>query len=98
VNPIFANDLVHLVADFGGRVTWGAYVTTGILTIATDDQVNEDGYAIVRGETPVLTYATSTLPGLKGRDLITYEGTDYNVNRVDLLEDGLRAKAFLEKA
>lgn len=98
MNPIFANDLAHMLADFGGRVAWGAYVTTGILSMSTEDLISDDGFAIVRGETPVLTFATQALPGLKGRDLIQYEGSDYRVRRVDLVEDGLRARAYLERA
>lgn len=102
MNPIFASDLAHMHADFGGAVVWGAYRTTGTLATATDDLVSEDGYAIIRGETPMLVYTASTLPGLKRRDVLQItdvmgQTADYQVNHVDLLADGLPARAYLEK-
>lgn len=98
MNPIFANDLPFMLADFGQEVVWGSYKTTGILSMATEDQVNDDGFAIVRGETPALQYANTALPGLKRRDVLTHGGTPYRVRHVDLEGDGLHAIAYLERA
>lgn len=97
MNPIFASDLKHMMADFGQPVVWGAYSTTGNLAVATQDLVSEDGYAIVRGETPALTFALADLPGLKRKDILTVAGVSYRVKHVDLEGDGLVATAYLER-
>ena len=95
---IFEDDLKYLTRDFGKPVVFGVYTTKGILALATEDMVNDDGFAIIRGETPALTYAFSDLPGLKRRSAITIAGVPYTVNRVDLEGDGAVAVAYLERA
>ena len=96
MNPTFANDLQFMMADFGQTVVWGAFSTTGILSVSTQDLVSEDGFAIVRGETPVISYAAAALPGLKGKAILTVAGVPHRVKRVDLEGDGLHALAYLE--
>lgn len=95
---VFESDLRYLTHDFGKPVVFGVYTTKGILALATDDMVNDDGFAIIRGETPALTFATSDLPGLKRRSAITVAGVAYTVNRVDLEGDGAVSVAYLERA
>lgn len=98
MNPIFANDLASMMADFGQAVVWGSYVTTGILSVSTEDLVNDDGFAIVRGETPNLEYAASALPGLKRKEALTVGGVSFRVQHIDFKSDGLLALAYLEHA
>lgn len=98
MNPVFANDLTHMMADFGQTVVWGAFTTTGILSVATEDLVAQDGLAIVRGETPTLTYRRTDLPGLKARSILSIEVQAYIVRHIDLEGDGLQATAYLELA
>jgi hypothetical protein len=98
MNPIFASDLARMTADFGQAVVWGAYSTTGNLEVATEDLVAEDGFAIVRGETPALTHAVASLPGLKRKDTLTVGGIAYRVKHLDLEGDGLVGIAYLERA
>lgn len=98
MNPVFANDLKLMMADFGQVATWGTYSTTGILNVATNDLVNESGYAIIRGETPTFTYPAADLPGLKARHPLVIEGATYTVQHLDLEGDGQVAVAYLEKA
>lgn len=98
MNPVFASDLQLILADCGLPVVWGAFNTSGLLDFATEDFVAEDGYAIIRGETPTLTYFTPSLPGLKAKDIISVGGVSYKVRRVNLVGDGLQAIAYLEPA
>lgn len=98
MNPVFASDLQHMTADFGQAVVWGTYTTMGNLEVATQDLVAEDGFAIVKGETPALTHARAALPGLKRKDTLTVGGVAYRVKHVDLEGDGLLAIAYLEPA
>ncbi len=98
MNPIFASDLQFMTADFGEEIVWGAFRTMGNVSRATEDLVAEDGFAIVRGETPVISYATAALPGLKGKAILTVAGVSHRVRHVDLEGDGLHALAYLELA
>ncbi len=98
MNPIFASDLQRMTADFGQVATWGAFTTTGVLEIATEDLVSEDGFAIVRGETPAFSFPRADLPGLKRKDVLVIAGTSYRVKHLDLVADGLLATAYLELA
>lgn len=96
MNPIFTSDLQFMTADFGQDIVWGSFSTKANLIKATEDLVAEDGFAIVRGETPVISYAAAALPGLKGKAVLTVAGVPHRVKRVDLEGDGLHALAYLE--
>ena len=96
MNPVFASDLQFMTADFGQEIVWGAFRTKANVGKSTEDLVAEDGFAIVRGETPVISYATTTLPGLKGKAILTVDGVSHRVRHVDLEGDGLHALAYLE--
>lgn len=98
MNPIFSSDLKLMMADFGQAVVWGAYSTTGILSVSTQDFVSEGGLAIVRGETLELAYPAADLPGLKAKAILSVGGVDHRVKHVDLEGDGLVAHAYLELA
>lgn len=98
MNPIFASDLAFMMADFGQAVAWGGFSTTGNLTVATEDLVSQDGFAIVRGETLSLVYRRTDLPGLKRREILTIDSVPYLVRHIDLAGDGLQATAYLESA
>ena len=100
MNPLFASDLKYMTAlpDHGQAVVWGAYATTGNLGVSTEDLAAEDGFLVVRGETPALTFERATLPGLKRKDTLTVGGVSYRVKHVDLEGDGLVAIAYLEPA
>ena len=98
MNPIFASDFPSLLADFGQPVVWGALTTIGILCVATEDLVSEDGFAIIRGETHSLQYFAISLPGLKRREVLTVGAASFRVRHVVLEGDGLHAIAYMEPA
>ncbi len=96
---LLASDLARAMADPSGDtvpVVWGAISCNGILDTATEDFVSADNILVVRGETPVLTYLLTDLPGLKAKDEPIVDGQSYRVKHISIQSDGLAASAYLE--
>lgn len=94
--PDVAGDLrLMLAGSFGEPVTLasGAIVRANASVASVDDSLGGDG--IIAGKTLVLSLATVDVPGIKARALLTFRGTSYAVNHLQLRAQGNLTRLFL---
>ncbi len=93
-----AADLAIMLSadDFGLAVQFGALTTSGHLNREVEE-IDGGGQMVVKGTAITLTYAWGSLPGLKKGSAITVAGEAFKVRFVEPQDDGMWAKAYLEK-
>ena len=85
VAPAFAADAAAFLGDLGVPVVNGASSTTGLFSVR--DVIDESTGAVVKRQ--VLRLQTGTGGTITEDTILTIDGADYRVDRIQAADDGL---------